>query len=106
VKGAEIIQAIDVFNAMAEIVRGHHERFDGKGYPDKLAGGKIPFISRMLAVCDSFDALTTARCYRRPVSVEAALLEIEHCAGTQFDPAIARAFIHFVRQYEKSSIIA
>lgn len=99
--GAEIIRTIDGFENMAAIVRSHHERFDGSGYPDSLVGEDIPFISRMLAVCDSFDAMTTARCYRQPIKINEALQEIVRCAGTQFDPRVAAAFVRYASQYEK-----
>jgi len=99
VLGAEIIEPISDFASLAAAVRGHHERYDGRGYPDKLAGEDIPLFSRMLAVCDSFDAMTTNRCYRSAVSIDEALEEIERCAGTQFDPGIAELFIAYINQY-------
>lgn len=95
--GAGILAKVDGLEKVAEIVRHHHERYDGKGYGGGLSGEKIPFFSRMLAVCDSFDAMTTARCYRRePLSIEKALEEIASCAGTQFDPAICDCFVEFI----------
>jgi HD-GYP domain-containing protein (c-di-GMP phosphodiesterase class II) len=71
----------------------HHERWDGAGYPTGRAGKDIPLEARILAVADAYDAMTSARPYRRPFSAERALEEIESCAGTQFDPAIAAVFI-------------
>ena len=70
------------------VVRSHHERWDGGGYPDGLKGDEIPIEARIITVCDSFSAMTTNRSYRRGMSHEDALLELDRCSGTQFDPAI------------------
>ncbi len=74
-------------------VRHHHERFDGRGYPDRLMGEEIPFIARILAVADTYDAMTSDRPYRRGLEVEVALNEIAKGGGTQFDPALSEAFV-------------
>lgn len=88
-------------------VRNHHERWDGKGYPDKLAGNAIPFIARILAVADTYDAMTSDRPYRKGLSVEVALGEIAKGAGTQFDPALAPAFVEMMRaQFEALPLAA
>jgi HD-GYP domain-containing protein (c-di-GMP phosphodiesterase class II) len=71
----------------------HHERWDGAGYPTGRAGEDIPLEARLLAVADAFDAMTSTRPYRLALSAERALEEIETCAGTQFDPAIAALFV-------------
>lgn len=81
----------DAPHALA-VVRSHHERFDGTGAPDKLAGHAIPLEARITAVADSFDAMTSGRPYRAGMSVEYALSELRRCAGTQFDPECVRAF--------------
>jgi ribonuclease P protein subunit RPR2 len=73
-------------------VRHHHERWDGAGYPDGLAGERIPLPARIFAIADALDAMTSDRPYRRGGSWEAALLEIERGAGTQFDPAVVAHF--------------
>ena len=78
----------------AQIVKHHHERFDGRGYPSNLAGEEIPFLVRIVAICDSFDAMSNKRGYNDP-SVDYALKEIEDCAGTQFDPVLAKEFLQF-----------
>src|SRR5207245_11102928 len=70
------------------LVRSCHERYDGGGYPDGLAGPAIPLPSRIVACCDAFHAMTSDRPYRRARSVDEALAELEHCSGTQFDPAV------------------
>jgi len=80
------------------IVRSHHERFDGRGVPDGLQGQEIPLEARIAAVADAFDAMTSGRAYRRGgrMSVTAAAEEVERCRGSQFDPAIVDAFCHAV----------
>ena len=90
--GARIIGAAPELLPVAKIVRSSHERFDGGGYPDQLAGEAIPLGARIVAVCDSFDAMTTTRAYREAMGVEDALAELERCAGTQFDPRVVAAF--------------
>jgi diguanylate cyclase (GGDEF)-like protein/putative nucleotidyltransferase with HDIG domain len=90
--GARIIAAAPELLAVAEIVRSSHERFDGRGYPDRLAGEAIPLGARIVAVCDSYDAMTTTRAYREAMAVEDALAELERCAGAQFDPRVVAAF--------------
>lgn len=81
----------DAPHALA-VVRSHHERFDGKGAPDKLCASEIPLEARITAVADSFDAMTSGRPYRAGMSVEYALSELHRCSGTQFDPACVLAF--------------
>src|SRR6185295_3974685 len=83
--GARIIGAAPELLPVAEIVRSSHERWDGGGYPDRLAGGEIPLGARIVSVCDSYDAMTTDRAYRDAMPVSEALDELERCAGTQFD---------------------
>ncbi len=95
--GSEILQEIQGFDLIASAILHHHERFDGFGYPHGIIGSDIPFLSRMLAVCDSYDAMTSLRCYRQPFSHEQALLEVENCSGTQFDPAISTAFVEMMK---------
>jgi len=92
----ELGQRILASTRLGEIlpwVRHHHERWDGAGYPDRLAGEKIPVESRILAVCDSYEAMTTDRPYRMAMSRQAALQEIDLNLGTQFDPLIGETFI-------------
>ena len=75
------------------MVRHHHERYDGTGYPDELSGEHIPLGARILAVADAYDAMTSERPYREAMSDETACAELEHCKGTQFDPEVADAFL-------------
>jgi putative nucleotidyltransferase with HDIG domain len=95
--GARILEPVPYFADMVPLVRSSHERFDGRGYPDGLTGGDIPLGSRVIAVCDAFHAMTEDRVYRKALSLEGAVMEIERCSGTQFDPACAAALIAVVR---------
>jgi diguanylate cyclase (GGDEF)-like protein len=90
--GANILSAAPALAGVAEIVRHHHERFDGAGYPQGLSGTDIPLGSRILFVCDSFDAMISDRPYRPSMSEELALDELRRNAGTQFDPVVVAAF--------------
>ena len=80
------------------VVRSHHERWDGDGYPDGLAGAEIPLVARIVCCCDAFNAMTTNRSYRRARSVTAALDELEACTGSQFDPNVVSALTHLIRR--------
>jgi putative nucleotidyltransferase with HDIG domain len=91
--GARIISQIPFLQDVSRIVRHHHERWDGKGYPDGIAGEAIPFGARIFAVADSFDAMTSDRPYRRAMSVKDARVEVARCRGTQFDPSVVDAFV-------------
>jgi diguanylate cyclase (GGDEF)-like protein/putative nucleotidyltransferase with HDIG domain len=90
--GANILSAAPALAGVAEIVRHHHERFDGTGYPQGLSGTEIPLGSRILFVCDSFDAMVSDRPYSRPMSPELALDELRRNSATQFDPLVVAAF--------------
>jgi putative nucleotidyltransferase with HDIG domain len=91
--GYEILKSIDFLSSAAEIVLCHQERWDGKGYPNGLSGSEIPLGARIFAVVDTLDAMTSNRPYRRALTFEAAREEIRVCAGTQFDPRVADAFL-------------
>jgi two-component system, cell cycle response regulator len=95
--GARIIGAAPEMARVAEMVRSSHERWDGGGYPDGLAGDAVPLGARIVSVCDTFDAITTTRAYREARPVEEALAELERCAGTQFDPDVVEAFLAVVQ---------
>ena len=90
--GAQIVRGIEFLEPAMEIVRSHHERWDGEGYPDGLAGEEIPLAARVFAVADVFDALTTDRPYRRASSLPEARAMIVAESGTQFDPGVVDAF--------------
>jgi len=74
-------------------IKHHHERWDGRGYPDNLAGEDIPYIARIIAIADTYDAMTSTRSYRKALDHEVAIEEIEKCAGAQFDPELAKKFV-------------
>jgi HD-GYP domain-containing protein (c-di-GMP phosphodiesterase class II) len=82
-------------------VRHHHERWDGRGYPSGLEGDGIPLGARIILVADAFDAMTSDRPYRRALSREEALAEVERCSGTQFDPEIVRVFLALFAEAER-----
>ncbi|MCM8788495.1 MAG: HD domain-containing protein [Candidatus Omnitrophica bacterium] len=90
--GAEILQHVKKLDVILPGVKHHHERFDGSGYPEKCKGEKIPLIARIIAVADTFDAMTTDRPYRKGLPFESALCEIKNKAGTQFDPYVIECF--------------
>lgn len=90
--GADIVGRLETYKRIAIVVRHHHERWDGKGYPNGLSAEDIPFGSRIICVADSFDAMTSDRPYRPALSLETALGELRKHSGTQFDPTIVEAF--------------
>lgn len=93
VVGDNIIKPIKFFPRERELIRSHHERYDGKGYPDGIAGEDIPLIVRVLTVADTFDAMTSSRPYRTARTHEFAVEELKRCSGTQFDPEVVKAFL-------------
>ncbi len=94
--GAHILGSAAIFQDIIPIVKHHHERYDGNGYPSKLKGEEIPYLARIAAVADTFDAMTSRRSYRGPIEVEHVKEEIKRCEGTQFDPQIAEVFIEIL----------
>jgi diguanylate cyclase (GGDEF)-like protein len=94
--GARIVAAAPPLVPVARLVRSSHERWDGSGYPDGLAGDAIPLGARIIFACDSFDAMTSERPYRSPMSAEQALSELRRCSGTQFDPRVVEAVVEAV----------
>lgn len=97
-KSVEMIHFLPHMNYVIPAVLSHHERFDGKGYPNGIKGNDIPLLGRILAVCDSFDAMVSRRAYKDRMSVEYAIGELERGKGTQFDPDVAQAFIELVQE--------
>ena len=95
--GERILRASPAFRSVATVVRSTHERWDGAGYPDGLAGDEIPLAARIIAACDAYVAMTSPRPYRPALSGEDALSELERCAGTQFDPTVVRVLAANVR---------
>jgi ribonuclease P protein subunit RPR2 len=95
--GAQIVAPITFLAGAVDLIRHHHERFDGRGYPDGLKAEEIPLAARVFSVADSFDAMTSDRPYRGAMRIDRALAEIEGGAGTQFDPEVVRVFVDMVR---------
>jgi putative two-component system response regulator len=100
--GERILKPIVDDEEILKAVRHHHERYDGTGYPDGLKGEQIPQLARIIAVADTFDAMTSERPYRKALTEEAACAEVERCRGTQFDPGAADAFLEIRRVAAKS----
>ncbi|HKD74437.1 MAG TPA: HD domain-containing phosphohydrolase, partial [Ktedonobacterales bacterium] len=94
--GAEVVERIPSLCPLVPIIRSHHERWDGSGYPDRLAGQAIPLGGRIAAVVDAFVAMTERRPYRPALSHAEAFAELSKCAGTQFDPDVVIAFTQVV----------
>ena len=97
--GARIVERVPGLAGLAPGIRHHHERWDGQGYPDGLRGDEIPVEARVVALGDCFSALISTRPYRQQLSPAEACTEIERCAGSQFDPAIAALFVEEVRRH-------
>jgi diguanylate cyclase (GGDEF)-like protein len=95
--GYRLIDQVDALRPIAPAILHHHERWDGAGYPDGLAAEDIPLEARIVAVADSFSAMTAERPYRKRMSLEQACAELERCSGTQFDPEVVRIFVDEVR---------
>ena len=89
----QIVSQIPNLSHIAQMVRYHHERYDGNGYPDGLLADNIPLGSRILSIADAFDAMTSARPYRPIYEPKEALIELKSCCGTQFDPVLCGAFV-------------
>ncbi|ERK31839.1 bifunctional diguanylate cyclase/phosphohydrolase [Clostridium intestinale] len=97
-EGVEIIKSVDSLQSISPVILYHHERYDGKGYPENLKGDDIPYNARILTVVDSFDAMTSERPYNKRKSYGEAIEELKRCSGTQFDPKIAEAFIEGIKE--------
>ncbi len=101
--GERIINSLDFLDTVRKIIRHHHERWDGAGYPDGLFREDIPLLSRIMAVADSYDAMTTARPYRGALSPEEAVVELKRCTGSQFDPRLVEVFLDVLREQDPFS---
>ena len=104
--GYRIANASLALQPIAEYILTHHERWDGQGYPQGLSGIKIPLLSRILAVVDSYDAMTNLRSYKKEMSKEEAIEEIKRCSGSQFDPYIASLFLNILETSEIEEYIS
>lgn len=104
--GAHILSTASIFQDIIPIVKHHHERYDGKGYPGMLKGEDIPYLARITAVADTFDAMSSKRVYRESLPTDKIIEEIENTKGTQFDPKIADVFLDILRnEYDKIKAI-
>jgi len=101
--GFSILSTVSEYGPLAEIVLAHHERWDGSGNPRGLKGQGIPLFSRIIGVAEAWDAMVSGRPYRKPVSVEEAIRELERCSGTQFDPEVVRVFLDGVISHGNKS---
>ena len=98
--GERLIQGIEKLKLISNWLKSHHERYDGKGYPDGLVGEEIPVSSRIIAIADTYDAMTSTRSYRAALSHQEAIDEIRKCSGSQFDPKLAELFIEISAEIE------
>jgi two-component system cell cycle response regulator len=98
VVGQRILSASPALRRIGVIVRATHEHWNGAGYPDGLAGEAIPLAARVITVCDAFDAMTSRRTYRPPLTVPEAIAELQRCSGTQFEPVIVDAVVGVVTE--------
>jgi putative nucleotidyltransferase with HDIG domain/excisionase family DNA binding protein len=92
--GEKIVDEVNFLKPLRGFIRHHHERYDGKGYPDGLAGESIELEARIIAIADAFDFMKSDLPYRRGVSMDACIREIKKCSGTQFDPQVAKVFLN------------
>lgn len=92
--GEKLVSGIGKLKVISNWLKSHHERYDGKGYPDGLAGENIPISARIIAIADTYDAMTSDRAYRKALEHEVAMEEVKRCSGTQFDPKLAEIFLN------------
>lgn len=104
--GAHILSAISIFKDVVPVVHHHHERIDGTGYPDGLKGDEIPFLARIVAIADAYDAMTSDRLYRSRLNRARIRMELINGAGVQFDPDIVKAFLQIIDQLPKPENIS
>ncbi len=102
VLGAEILVPLTFFEDIAPMIRHHHERFDGTGYPDGIKGERIPLGARILAVCDVFETMTAGRPGMPPKDLPCAIFELKHGVGTLFDPAVVQAFFAMIQEHPRA----
>ena len=97
--GERLLQEIPTFRAVLPAVGGHHEKWDGSGYPRGLKGEDIPLMARIMSVADTYDAMTSHRAYRSALKHSVAVAELDRCAGTQFDPDVVQAFLVAIERW-------
>jgi len=104
IKGTDLVMNLDFLKRCIPLIRHHHERFDGNGYPDRLKSHKIPYLARILSIADSFDAMTSERPYRRSLTIAEAMEEIKQNVNAQFDPELSRTFLSILKEHPDSTI--
>ena len=97
--GAHILSSATIFQDIIPIVKHHHEKYDGTGYPGQLKGEDIPYLARIAAIADTFDAMTSKRSYRDSLPIDVVISEFERCKGTQFDPNLANVFLDILKNH-------
>ena len=97
--GAHILSTASIFRDIIPIVKHHHERFDGRGYPSMLQGEDIPYFARITAIADTFDAMTSKRSYRNSLPLDTVIEELKKCKGTQFDPQLTDIFLDILENH-------
>ena len=97
--GAHILSSAEIFKDIIPIVKHHHEKYDGNGYPGRLKGEEIPYLARIAAIADTFDAMTSKRTYRDALPLETVIAEFERCRGTQFDPKLDDVFLDILKHH-------
>jgi putative nucleotidyltransferase with HDIG domain len=103
--GADFIETSHGLRHLAPFVRYHHERWDGRGYPQGLAGDAIPLEARILALCDSVEAMASDRPYHKALSIDEIIREVRHCSGAQFDPQIAETFVQLIQLQQDRLVV-
>ena len=103
--GENILKPVGSLGRLCPIVRHHHERYDGEGYPDRLKGEEIPLAARILSVADSFDAMISDRAYKPTRTKEEAMEELARCRGNQFDPHCVDAFLSYLRENPEAGVL-
>ena len=102
--GSKILEPLQAMARIREMIRHHHEFYDGSGYPDRLEGDRIPYGARVIAIADAYDTITSERTYKKARTPEDAFAELERCASNQFDPGIVRVFVEAMRRAPRQTI--
>lgn len=105
-RGARILKGISTIPHIVEGAKSHHEKYDGSGYPEGLSGENIPFVARIICCADCFDAMASKRVYKPPFSMDTIISEFKRCAGTQFDPAVAKVVVELLESGELQPMAA
>ena len=104
--GGEIVSKIDFLRGAADVVKNHHEKFDGSGYPRGIRGEAIPLAARIFMVVDAYDTITSKRSYKEAQDPEVALIEIRRCSGNHFDPQVVEAFERIYSEIAANTLAA